>query len=190
MIELYVDPTSYKVRVKDESGKDRPLTEEKELTEFLVEKIRSMYKEAWHACYAEAGRARLKDERKTVLRALERFVRCNFGLLDGTADICGERMELEEVPCPLRGFCKHENVICKPKLTLPYSQAQIYEKMMEGKGSEEIAEELHTTKKVVNDNTYIMRMRVNTKTNIGLLHELRGSHQERRMGGYSFKKGV
>lgn len=190
MIEMYVDPTSYKVRVKDESGHDKPLAEEKELLEFLVEKIKIIYKEAWEACYAEALKVRLDDARATSLRALEHFVRCNFGMLDGTADICGERMELEEVPCPLRGFCKHENVICKPKLTIPKYQAQIYEQMLQGKGSEEIAEEFHTTKKTVNDNTYVMRLRFNTKTNIGLLHELRGSHQERRMGGYSFKKGV
>lgn len=190
MIELYVDPTSYKVRVKDESGHDRPLAEEKELLKFMVEKIRSMYKEAWEACYTEAVKMRLNDTKATILRALEHFVRCNFGMLDGTADICGERMELEEVPCPLRGFCRQENIICKPKLTLPKLQEVIYVGMMEGKGADEIAAENHMPNGSVRQTNYFMRQKFNTKTNIGLLHELRGSHQERRMGGYSFKKGV
>ena len=190
MIEIYVDPISYKVRVKDESGHDRPLAKEKELTVFLVEKIRKMYREAWEECYREATNAGIKDARATILRALEHFVRCNFGLLDGTADICGERMELEEVPCPLRGFCKHENIICKPKLTLPLLQYQIYEKMEQGKGCEEIAEELNTSKNKVSDNTYILRQRFNAKTNVGLLHKLRGSHQERRMRDLSINPEV
>ena len=51
-------------------------------------------------------------------RVVHRFIRCNFGEYDQLhPDIDGlGRFCMEEVRCPLRGECKNEGVICRPKL--------------------------------------------------------------------------
>ena len=51
-------------------------------------------------------------------RVVHRFIRCNFGEYDAhTPDIDADGFfHFEEVKCPLRGECRMEGVICKPKL--------------------------------------------------------------------------
>ena len=49
-------------------------------------------------------------------RIVVRFIKCNFGNIDKTADIDSfGRIHLECVPCPLRGECRLENVVCRPE---------------------------------------------------------------------------
>ncbi|KAA2218287.1 MalT transcriptional regulator family protein [Maribacter flavus] len=47
-------------------------------------------------------------------KRLEQFVKCRFGGLDYTADLTTEGAQQGEWwPCPLRGKCAHEGVLCK-----------------------------------------------------------------------------
>lgn len=62
---------------------------------------------------------------KAYYKAIERFIRCNFGEHDMlTADIEHDILNFEEVRCPLRGICPHENVICKPRSMIRLSEAE------------------------------------------------------------------
>ena len=62
---------------------------------------------------------------KAYYKAIERFIRCNFGEHDTlTADIEHDILNFEEVRCPLRGICPHENVICKPRSMIRLSEAE------------------------------------------------------------------
>jgi hypothetical protein len=52
-------------------------------------------------------------------RIVDRFIRCNFGEADFLQpDVEMDMFHLEEVRCPLRGICKDEHVICKPRISL------------------------------------------------------------------------
>ena len=183
MKELYVDPTSFKVRVKDHLGNDTPLENDRSLSEFLICNIKAKYKDAWKACCADTGIVEgLLQEKK----ALERFCRCNFGILDGTADVANGHIELEEVHCPLRGYCKDEYVICKPKLTLTNAQENMAEDMIVGRTKYEICKKRGLSFGQVKDAAYRLRKFLGFSTNTSLLKFLRGAHQERRMEEFSF----
>lgn len=57
---------------------------------------------------------------------VRRFLKCNFGKFDSTMDI--DQMgnfHFEEVECPLRGECKHEGIICKPKFNSALSEREL-----------------------------------------------------------------
>lgn len=57
---------------------------------------------------------------------VRRFLKCNFGEFDSTMDI--DQMgnfHFEEVRCPLRGECKCEGVICKPKFNSTLSEREL-----------------------------------------------------------------
>lgn len=78
------------------------------------------------------------------LRA-RRFCKCNFGSLDHTReDIDNGQFHLEKIPCPLRGECKYEGVICQPKLYTAFSAAEyrVMKCVYEGLNNNEIAEKL------------------------------------------------
>ena len=185
MKELYVDPTTYEVRVKDEKGNDKPLRRERELTRELIERIRRDYSESWAACKVESIHF---PKEKREMKALERFCRCNFGMLDGTADVTQNGFELEEVNCPLRGYCRYEFVICKPKLTMSDKQTGVAEAMIVGKSKEGIARALKIPMDKVKGLTYRLRKKFGFDTNSGLVSFFRGAHQERRMKEFSFIK--
>ena len=73
-----------------------------------------------------------------------RFVRCNFGEYDTLKlDSDGLNWHLEEVRCPLRGLCRHEGVICKPKRTTVLSDREMQVARLVGTmKAEEIADKL------------------------------------------------
>ena len=58
-------------------------------------------------------------------RIVARFIRCNFSVLDNMPDVKdGKFSNFECVPCPLRGECRHEGVICRPKINHQLSGAE------------------------------------------------------------------
>lgn len=55
-----------------------------------------------------------------------RFAKCNLSLFDSVSDIDGDgKMHLEFVPCPLRGECLDEGVICRPKPNTSFSDRHL-----------------------------------------------------------------
>lgn len=57
-------------------------------------------------------------------KVVERFIRCNMGADNlQRCDIDGGRLNLEDVPCPLRGVCDCEGVVCRPRANSVFSKA-------------------------------------------------------------------
>ena len=101
---------------------------EKRFTKFssdIVDHLNRIIRERFPVCYAELMTL-YKYDRSREYKIAERFVRCNFGEHDLLQqDIQNDILNFEEVKCPLRGgFCKYENVICKPKGIVHLSPAE------------------------------------------------------------------
>ena len=83
-------------------------------------------------------------------RVVDRFIRCNFGDADFLySDIEDDMFHFEEVKCPLRGICKDEGVICKPKanLGLPTEEQRVVKLYARGYLPKEIAAHLGKAEK-------------------------------------------
>ena len=128
---------------KNGTGKTMALDDREEI-EFMIGKIRDIFPEAYEALEkwaADAKPNRLYFEFKIV----DRFIRCNFGETDFLKpDIEMGLLNLEEVKCPLRRICKHENIICKPRPHLPLSEEETEVAKLYAKGllPKEIAQKL------------------------------------------------
>lgn len=73
--------------------------------ELLNEKIKSE---------PEVERILVEMHPSSGLERLKQFVECRFGGLDGSADLIeGKFQDGEYHPCPKRGSCPHEGVLCK-----------------------------------------------------------------------------
>lgn len=133
-VEFRTSPNG-EVYYKIEGQKEQRLTKfSKEIVEPLVTIIRNRFPE----CYARL--ALLYKENASEMCG--RFVRCNFGEHDLlTQDVEEDILNFEEVRCPLRGICKDENVICKPKSVAQLSETQknIVKLYINGYTMEEIA---------------------------------------------------
>ena len=85
-----------------------------------------------------------------------------------TADIDSfGRIHLECVPCPLRGECRLENVVCRPEFAHNLSDAEMRVMRLwhQGLNKEEIAEQLYLSAHTVNNhirNAYI-RLGIHSK---------------------------
>ena len=83
---------------------------------FMLENISRTFPEALEALqqFASASQRNLHYYEFIMV---DRFIRCNFGeadFLHPDIDDLG-MFHFEEVRCPLRGYCKDEGKICKPK---------------------------------------------------------------------------
>ncbi len=81
------------------------------------------------------------------MKRVEQFAKCRFGGLDFQADIKnGTLQDGEYWPCPLRGHCPHEGVLCKmPKINqvrLTESDVQLVQLLSGNKTNDVIALEL------------------------------------------------
>lgn len=117
----------------------------KKITDEMIIVIRDLYPIAFSALaelYSQSERNKGYFEYKIV----HRFIRCNFGEYDAlTYDIGNPgRFNIEDIRCPLRGECKHEGVICKPRLKtkLTEREQEVAELLCSGLTRHEIAEEL------------------------------------------------
>lgn len=118
--------------------------EEKRLTKFsseIIQPLITIIRNRFPECYA-----RLADiYKENASEMCGRFIRCNFGEHDLlTQDIEHDILNFEEVRCPLRGICKDEHVICKPKnlVHLSNGEREIVEQYVNGYRLDEIAANL------------------------------------------------
>lgn len=103
-------------------GVSRPLapTDRTEI-EWMLAKMRSCFPDAVERLEAWASES-AKNKRYYEYRMVDRFIRCNFGEADFLySDVEDGMFHFEEVKCPLRGICKDEGVVCKPKFKVPLS---------------------------------------------------------------------
>lgn len=117
------------------NGVSKPLTpSDREEIEWILEKMRSCFPEAVERLQVWAGESR-PNKRFFEYRMVDRFIRCNFGDADFLySDVENGMFHFEEVKCPLRGICKDENVICKPKFKMPVSKEESRAAVLYSKG--------------------------------------------------------
>lgn len=134
---------------KTEDGMER-LDEKSPFVGVINERVEQLYPQADMAlreCYSKAF---MNTPYYNYLRA-RRFCKCNFGALDHTVADESEGFHFERISCPLRGECKHEGIICLPKMETRLSEAEnrVMRLVCEGKSNMEIADELYLSPNTV-----------------------------------------
>lgn len=102
----------------------RKMSDTSDIVADLFRAIDEQYPEAMAALrqtYAEAA-GEIRYFQYLIVR---RFIKCNFANIDDKFDIDEERLVFEYVPCPLRGECRLEGVVCKPKFSSALSAAEL-----------------------------------------------------------------
>ena len=110
----------------------------------MCEYIATFYPKAYSALCEEYKQSAL-NQSYFRFRIVSRFVRCNFGGLDDVPDISSSmRCNFEYVPCPLRGECHLDQIVCHPEFDHRISQAemQVLRLVYEGLTETEIGERL------------------------------------------------
>lgn len=123
-----------------------------DITDFMIEYIDKFYPKAYEALAKEYERCNT-DIALLRYRIVLRFCRCNFGNIDNIHDVDSNgRLHLECVPCPLRGECRYEGVVCKPEFdhNLRPAEMRVLELWYQGFTKEEIAERLYLSVHTIN----------------------------------------
>lgn len=133
-------------------GVGRPLTpSDRTEIEWMLGKMRSCFPAAVERLESWASES-VKNRRYFEYRMVDRFIRCNFGEADFLySDIEDGMFHFEEVRCPLRGICKDEGVVCKPKFRMPLSREEGRAAVLYSKGldAHEIASLMRKSAKTI-----------------------------------------
>ncbi len=126
-------------------GEQRMLTQGDPVVREMHDYISENYPKAlaglkdWHAMFS-------RNEVYQRYRMVRSFCKCNFGSIDHVPDVSVDgRMHFEHVPCPLRGDCPMENVICHPEFDskISPSEMRVLELIYRQMSVEEIADRLY-----------------------------------------------
>lgn len=128
-------------------GRNEKVTEHNnELVKSVLDKIRELYPDA----YSDLMKWYRKSSQNVPyfqFLMVNRFCKCNFGNLDNTSKDIDRKgcFNFERVPCPMRGECSHENIICNPKFNSRISDAEmrVMKMIYDGCNNEEIADKLY-----------------------------------------------
>lgn len=135
-----------------------------EIIDDMIEIISTFYPKAYDAlCKVYNGCARNKWYYR--FRIVARFIRCNFAQLDNVPDISDKgHCAFEFVPCPLRGECPLDRVVCRPEFDHKLSAAElpVMRLWYEGYDKETIAEKLFLSPHTVNNHIRHAYQRTNT----------------------------
>lgn len=124
-----------------------------EIIKLLSRTIEDFYPKAYEALSREYEACK-GNMHFYMYRIVLRFCRCNFGNIDSINDIDAlGRLNLECVPCPLRGECPLEGVVCNPEFDsqLRPSELRVLELWYDGKSKDEIANRLYLSLNTVNN---------------------------------------
>lgn len=164
-IEFYNAPTG-EVLVKPKDAAVFVLTEEhSNVINMVLAYFSEIYTEAYQAVSELYSKSSLNKKYYEYLMAI-RLIKCNLGEYDAlNPDIKADgQIVLEEVKCPLRGICKHEGVICKPKKNTRLSTREIeVGKLCATMKYEEIAEELNISVLTVYKHIQNIKIKLNLK---------------------------
>jgi len=137
----------------------------------LLYKVEQDYPKAYAALEAEYG-----GQKYARWRMFRRFVCCNFGAFDHIEDVDAENtFHFEKVPCPLRGECKHECVICMPEFstTLSAREYEILALIMEGLTDLQIADRICRSVDTVKNHRKNIRRKLAVHSNLELIEKIR-----------------
>lgn len=153
-----IQPFDEPVRVYDMSCRD--------ITEEMLVYIKDLYPDAFKAL-SELYSKNERNKDFFEYRMVHRFVRCNFGEYDGLHfDISNPGVfNFECVRCPLKGECRYEGVICRPKLNTKLSnrEEQAAKLLGSGMSKQEVAQEMGISLFTVTRHIANIKARLNLK---------------------------
>lgn len=136
---------SNEVMVRTADGSVRTLSpSDYSLVDEVCDYLSTFYPKAYAALCEEYKQSAL-NQHYFRFRIVSRFVRCNFGALDNVNDISTTlHCNFEYVPCPLRGECHLDRIVCNPEFNHQLSPAefQVLRLVYDGISEEVIAERL------------------------------------------------
>lgn len=139
--------------------------------EYMLAIIRDRYPKA-HARLMKIYSSCTMNRWHYEFRVVHRFIRCNFGEYDQyNLDINKDgQFVFEEVKCPLRGECEHENVICRPELDtkLTDREMDVFRLIAANSQTDDIAAELHISPCTVNRHRENIKAKIKVR-NVGEL---------------------
>lgn len=179
--EFYVSPDGETRAVCN--GIDYPLARCQEAVDIIDNMTTRMFGLARAACWREAMKNNPQATAGELrVLAVDRFVRCNFGMRDCTADLSGNGLELEEVCCPIRGICRYQGVICMPKCTmLSTEQTRHVTMLIQGESVKSIACVTKKSIKTVRNSISRLKKKLGIIHDVQLIKIFKGFHLERRM---------
>lgn len=152
MCEFFSFESEVWYRAKD--GTTSKLTESStEIISAMLDKIELFYPKAYAALCQTYERCK-PNLQFFRYRVVSRFCRCNFGNIDDVSDIDSfGHFNFEHVPCPLRGECKYEHIICSPEFDHKISPAEfrVLRLLYEGLKKDDIADSLCLSVHTVNN---------------------------------------
>lgn len=116
-----------------------------DLIESIVEHIDTFYPKAY-AALADEYKGSVRNQSYFRFLIASRFIRCNFAPLDNVPDFSAASLSsFEFVPCPLRGECRLECVVCRPEFDHKLSAAELRVMRLwcQGQSEDEIARQLY-----------------------------------------------
>lgn len=107
------------------NGVSKPLTpSDRDAVEFMLRNMEHCFPEAVKRL-REWAAGSAANKRFFEYRIVDRFIRCNFGEADFLyPDVENGMFHFEEVKCPLRGICRDEGIVCKPKFQVPLPEEE------------------------------------------------------------------
>lgn len=142
-LEFFTYGNEVMVRAADGSVRTLSPTDY-ELVDAMCEYLSTFYTKAYSALCEEYKQSAL-NQSYFRFRIVSRFVRCNFGDLDDVSDISASmRCNFEYVPCPLRGECHLDRIVCHPEFNhkLSTAELQVLRLVYDGLTEEAIGEQL------------------------------------------------
>lgn len=117
-IEFFSMDDDPEVLLRDNNSISK-LEERKDVTDIVFYIIKEQYSEAYNSLFSIYGKAW-----NFKFLAVRRFIKCNLSCHDSAIDLDGETLHFEKVPCPMRGECKWDGIICNPKLNNSLTEAE------------------------------------------------------------------
>jgi DNA-binding CsgD family transcriptional regulator len=123
-IEFFSSPDG-EVLIKQDGSVIRELTEkETDLIDYIFEKIRADYTEAFKLLSKTYDKSERNFPYFKYL-CVRRFIKCNFGNFDTLSfDVDDSMFHVERINCPLCGECPGYKVICQPKFNTSLSDRE------------------------------------------------------------------
>lgn len=164
-IEFFVSPDGEILYRKVDDSVKVASEDSRELIEMVLTKIREHYPDAFARLSENYSRSE-KNRHYFEFLMFRRFIKCNCSKFDEQKYDIDERgkFNFEQVHCPLRGECRDEGVICKPKLKTELSaqETRVLAFVAQGMSNEDIASELHISANTVHNhrNNILTRLSV------------------------------